>query len=296
MSMTFSGMIDQAQQHLRSVVRDQELATWLKFPLSSTGLEVFVNDASVVSRGRIEIGSELIVVEDVDLARNALIVPPYGRGSDGTTAAAHAANAKVTVQPLYPRKIVADALNNTIRSVSERLFGVQTVELTASPTRVSYELPAETAKVLGVKYQYDYISKSMVYARDWTFDQQAEWDSGKGILIYDYPRPGDPIYVITAVDAQTMEEGDDYSVSLLPASSWDVIVYGAVARLIVTAGTYMTATRAIGAQTTLGAGMDPITPLQLSRHFQSLHMQRLEEEVQRLYGTYSNRAHYQRRG
>ena len=294
MSMTFSDMIDETQNHLRSFVRDQELTTWLKFGITNNALEATVDDASIVSRGRIEIGSELLIVDSVDATLNKISFPPFGRGSDGTVAANHAANVKVTVQPLYPRKVVADTLNQVIRAVGDSLFGIEKVDLTAHPTRVSYELPATTERVLSVQYRYDTISKDVVYARDWSFDQQSDWPTGKGLLLYDVPKPGDPIRVTVAVEPEPLTEGDDFSDSKLPDSAWDVITLGAVARLMATAGSYLTATRSVGAQTTLAAQMDPQTPMQMSRYFYAQHQERLQQEINKLLGKYASRAHYQR--
>jgi hypothetical protein len=294
MTATFSHMIDDTLAHLRSLVRDQELTTWLKFGITASTLEATVNDASVVSRGRIEIGSELLMVEAVDKTLNKITFPPFGRGSDGTTAVEHAANAKVTVQPLYPRKMVADTLNQVIHAVSDQLFGISVVTIQSHPTRVSYELPANTERVLGVQYSYDTISKDVVYSRDWSFDQQADWPTGKGLLLWDVPKPGDPIRVVTAVPPVPLSEGDNFADSLLPESSYDVIVLGATSRLMATAGSYLTATRSVGAQTTLAAQMDPQTPMQMSRYFYAQHQERLTQEVSKLLNRYSSRAHYQR--
>lgn len=295
MTMTFDLMIDEVQQHLRSFVRDQELTTWLKFDVAADALKFQVNDASVVSRGRIEIGDEILIVEESDPSTNTVSIPPFGRGADGTTPVAHAANSKVTVQPLYPRKMVGDTLNQVIRSVGNRLFGIRVVELTAHPTRVSYELPADTDRVLSVQFRYDRsVTKDVMYARDWSFDQSAEWATGKGLLLYDYPKPGDPITVVTAVEPLPLSSGDDFTDSLLLDSAWDVITLGAVSRLIATAGSYLLNTRSIGAQTAQGQQVDPTSALQMGRYFYQQHEQRLDEEVSKLLNRYSSRVHYQR--
>lgn len=295
MAMTFTGLIDETLSQVRSFVRDQELATWLTFGITEGATQADVNDASIISRGRIEIGGELLVVEAVDTEANRIFFPPYGRGSDGTTPSDHAAGSKVTVQPLFPRKVVADTLNQVINSVSHKLFGISVVTLTSSPTRVSYQLPAETTNVLSVQFVADRSStRDVYYAREWTFDQQAEWPTGKGLLLYDYQTPGYPITVTTAVDPVPLAEGDNWADSLLPDSAWDVIMLGAVARLLSTAGSYLAATRSVGSQTTLSAQMDPQTPMQISRYFYGQHQDRLEQEVGKLLARYSSRVHYQR--
>ena len=295
MAMTFTGLIDDTLSQVRSFVRDQELSTWLTFGITDAATEASVNDAKVISRGRVEIGSELLIVEGIDTELNKITFPPYGRGSDGTEPSSHEAGVKVTAQPLFPRKTVADTLNQVINSVAHKLFGIRVVTLTASPTRVSYELPADTTNVLSVQFVGDRSStRDVIYAREWTFDQQAEWPTGKGLLLYDYQTPGHPITVTTAVDPIPLAEGDDWSKSLLPESSWDVVMLGAVARMLSTAGSYLAATRSIGSQTTLAAQMDPQTPMQISRYFYGQHQDRLEQEVNKLLARYSSRVHYQR--
>src|SRR6056300_947296 len=104
--MSFDRLVDETANLLRSFVRDQELATWLTSPVATGALEIIVKDPKVLSRGRVEIGSELIVLEGIDTARNAGEIPPYGRGVDGTTKTSHNAGSKVTVAPLFPRQAI----------------------------------------------------------------------------------------------------------------------------------------------------------------------------------------------
>jgi len=293
MSVTFDQMIDETQAYLRSFTRDQEMTTWLTFGVTANATSLRVNDPKIVSRGRIEVGTEIMLVESVDAESSTCAVPPFGRGVDGTTAAAHDAGSKVTVQPLFPRAMVASTLNQVIHAVSSRLWGIERVDLTAHPTRVSYELPAETERVLSVSYYADSINRDVVYARDWTFDQQASWDSGKGLLLYDYPRPGETIMVTTARQPVALAAGDLFSDSLLPESSYDVIVLGAVSKLVGTTGSAILNTRAIGAATS-GQQSPTGEAIQMARHYYSLHQERLDQEVQRLLNTFSNRAHYLR--
>lgn len=296
MSQTFSDLITQTQQLLRSYVRDQEPTTWLKLDAAPNALTFTVNDTSVISRGLVEIGSELILVEDINKNNQTFSCPPFGRGMEGSDPQAHKYGAQVVVQPLFPRASVANALNQTITGLGSQLWGVDTFRFNASPTRVSYELPEETERVLSVTWMLRRSpTKDVEYARDWTFDQQANWPSGKGLLLYEWPLPGDPITVTIGVPPRTLTEADDFSESLLPETAFDVVMMGAASRLILTAGTYLTATRAVGSMTTLGNPQDPLTPIQLSRSFYSMYQERLAQEVSRLQNRYANRSHYQRR-
>jgi hypothetical protein len=295
MSQSFSDLITQTQQLLRSYVRDQEPTTWLKFDVAEDARTFTVNDASVLSRGLVEVDSELVLVEDINANDGTFTVPPFGRGMEGSKAAVHGGGAQVRVQPLYPRSAVAAALNQTITGLGSQLWGVDTVTLKASPTRVSYELPEDTERVLSVSWLVRHSpSRDVIYARDWVFDTQANFPSGKGILLYEWPLPGDPITVTIGVTPRTLVEEDLFTDSMLPTTSFDVVMLGAASRLITTAGSYLTATRSVGAQTTLGAPMDPTQPLQIGRYLYQQYQERLAQEITRLQNRYSNRTHYQR--
>lgn len=295
--MSFDKLVDETANQLRSFVRDQELSTWLTTDVSDTGLEIEVNNSKILSRGRVEVGNELIVLEDVDATRNVGVIPPYGRGTDGTEAVNHVRGEKVTIAPLFPRQSIADALNATIGAVSDRLWGVATLTFRASATRVSYELPEQTIRVLNVSIPVDpRVTKDRYYARDWDFDLNADYPTGKGLYLYDYAPVGRDFNVVIAYRPETLQFGDPWDSSGLPESARDVIMFGALARLLATSQTYALATRAVGSQTTLGVQEDPTVGQNLSKHFYNLHAARLEEEVNKLNNRYNSRVHYQSRG
>lgn len=296
MGQSFSDLISQTQQLLRSYVRDQEPTTWLKFPVSADGLTFTVNDTSVLSRGLCEIGSELVLIESINPENGTFTVPPFGRGMEGSVAQDHASGSQVIVQPLYPRAAVANALNQTINGLGSQLWGVDTYTFQASATRVSYELPEDTERVLSVQWLVRRSpTRDVIYANNWTFDQQAEWPSGKGLLLYEWPLPGDPVTVTIAVPPRMLREGQDFTESDLAESAFDVVMLGAASRLITTAGTYLTATRAVGSMTTMGNQIDPTSPLQMGRYFYAQYQERLEQEVARLNNRFTTRLHRYRR-
>ena len=295
--MSFDRLVDETANLLRSFVRDQELATWLTSPVAVGAREILVKDPKVLSRGRVEIGSELIVLEEIDASRNAGIIPPYGRGIDGTVEGAHDQGDKVTVAPLFPRQSIADAINATILATNDVLFGVENVQLRAHTTRVAYELPSYTTKVLSISIPIDpNVTRERWFAREWEFDPNGDFPSGKAIYLYDYPPVGREFQVTIATKPEPLTFGDDWVGTGLPDSCRDVMMYGAVSRLLATTQSYALATRAVGAQTTLGQDENPQDAQNLARHFYSLYTQRLDEEMNKQNNRYSNRIHYQRRG
>lgn len=289
---TLAQMVDDVQAYLRSFTRDQELSTHLTSAASSSDLQLDVSDASMVSRGRIEIGDELLWVERVDRANNTVTIAPYGRGMDGTTAATHALNERIIAQPLYPRKVVVDTINQVVSGLGNQLFGVDSTTLTATPLSLMYEVPAHTERVLSVMANYNGTYGDAEYVRRWKFDPHSSLSStGKALFLYEQTSTGETVTVSYFRKPLTLVEGDDFADSLLPDSSYDVVVLGAAARLMATASSYMSSTRSVEAGQ-MDQKSDSTQVLQQSRYLFTLFQQRLEEEKAQLLNSYVTRAHY----
>ena len=100
---TFNELTDDVLSMLRGYVRSQESVTALSGNLSSTATTFNVDNGSRLGMGRAEIDDELIYIDAV--TTNAVALQPWGRGVDGTTAATHSDNARVTFNPLFPRAL-----------------------------------------------------------------------------------------------------------------------------------------------------------------------------------------------
>lgn len=289
---TFTQMVDDVRAYLRSYTRDQELSTHLTSAVNASALQLDVGDASLVSRGRIEIDNELIWVDRVDRTNNTVTVAPYGRGMDGTTAASHGINARIIVQPLYPKQMVKDTINQIIGGLGSQLYAVDTTTINATPTNVAYEVPAHTEKVLSVTHDYDSVYGDVEYVRRWKFDPNSSTSStGKGLFVYEPTATGQSLTVTYFRKPVLLSDGDDFSDSLLPSTTYDVIVLGAAARLMATSSAYMSSTRAIE-PAALDQRNDTQQVLQQSRYLFTLFQQRLEEEKTQLLNSFVTRAHY----
>lgn len=289
---SFSQMVDDVRAHLRSYTRDQELSTYLTANVTSSGLQLEVADASLISRGRIEIDDELLWVDRVDRANNTVTLAPYGRGMDGTTAATHSLNARIVVQPLYPKQMVKDTINQIIGGLGSQLFAVQTTDLTATPNGVAYELPSTVERVLSVTNDYDSIYGDVEYIRRWKFDPHSGTSTtGKALFVYEPTATGQTLTVTYFRKPLQLADGDDFDDSLLPSTAYDVIILGAAARLMATSSSYMSSTRAIE-PAALDQKSDSSQVLQQSRYLFTLFQQRLEEEKTQLLNSYVTRSHY----
>lgn len=289
---SFNQMVDDVRAYLRSYTRDQELSTHLTSSLSASGLQLEVGDASTISRGRIEIDDELLWVDRVDRPNNTATLAPYGRGMDGTTPATHALNARIVVQPLYPRQMVKDTINQVIGGLGNQLYAVDTTVIPSSLTTNAYELPSHVERVLSISANYDSVYGDVEYVRRWKFDPFSTTSStGKAMYIYEPTATGISYSVTYFRKPLSLSDGDDFSDSLLPSTSYDVIVLGAAARLMATSSAYMTSTRAVE-PSALTQSNDSGQVLQQSRYLFTLFQQRLEEEKAQLLNSFVTRAHY----
>jgi|GEM_PF-1820823 len=297
MAKTFGQLTDEVLGYLRSFVRDQELSTHLTTGIGDADLVLDIASAATVSRGRCQIDDELIWVDTVDRDANTAVIPPYGRGMDGTTAVVHAAGTRVIVSPLYPRKMIKDVINQSIGAIGGMLYGVTQEVLTPSET-FGYELPATTRSVLSVQVTTTDGLGAIGYLRDWTLDKHAPpamSTTGKALYLNDGRLQAPEQLIVTcAVDpVQLVNDADDFATTLLPATSFDVVVLLSASRLLATAEAYNLQTRAIEANA-MDARVPPGQGVSQSKYLYALYQERMDQERLLLLNTTANRAHYSR--
>ena len=294
----FGEMTDEVLGHLRSFVRDQEMSTHLTAPVSFGDLALPVDNVSVLTRGRVQIGDELIWVDGVDRNAGTGVIPPYGRGMDGTSPASHLVGTRVIVQPLYPRKTVKDVMNQVIASIGQKLYGVEVLTLPPQVVSFAYELPAHTREVLSVRVADKdavRIGSDINLLRTWTFDKHAPARvsaTGKALYIMDTVGPRDDVTVTISRDPQRlMFDVQMFTESFLPETAWDIVVLLAASRLMATADSYNIVGRSVEANT-LDSKVQPGAAVAQSKYLFQLGTARLEEERLRLLNSTVSRAHY----
>ena len=296
----FGEMVEETSGYLRSFVRDQEISTHLTKAITGApgAGKIVVADAGVVSRGRIQIDDELIWIDKVERSSNSLLVPPYGRGMDGTTPADHEVGKRVIVAPLYPRKFLKDTLNQTIRQIGAQLYGVEQLTLPTNIRDFKYELPGYVRDVLTVMVSNGQRYDEPVYLRDWTFDKSAPLNlsqTGKALYLYDdWWDVNQTLTITVSRDPLTLTwDFQPFSDTFLPKSAEDIPILGAAARLLATADSADIQTRAVEANT-LDSKVSASAAQQQSKYLQALFMQRLDEERLRLLNSTNARARYYR--
>lgn len=287
---TFGELIDEVTQTLYGHV-ELPLVGTLSQPVGTTDTSVTIDfgDQAGAARpnGVIEIDSELMVVSRFDATTGLATLAPWSRGYQHTTAASHAAGARVVVRPRFPRKRVGDELNSVLRSSCPPLYSAVDLDPIDTGTLIGlgYPLPANTIRVLRVDETNtgfsDYVARRALY-RGWTVRSVA----GTKLLEVDRGQFLQTLQVtIAAAPTQLVNETDDFTVSGLPASCADLAVFGATARLVM--GAELARQQLTSVEANMRADKVPAgSGLQVSKYYQALYTQRLQAEQDRLNQAY----------
>jgi hypothetical protein len=293
---TFDELADSAILDLYGYTQLQDQSTHLREGVSLSASSLPVADVSAASRGTIEVGDELMWVDTISVQDSRLVIAPYGRGFRGTAAAAHAAGARVTSTPMFPRARIKQALNDAITAVYPDLFAVGMATFSWNPSRNTYELPQGALDILSVTHATIGPSKEWLPVRRYRLDRNAdtsEFDSGASISIYERITPGRTVKVVFSKQPSRLVNGQSFADTGLPASCEDVIRLGAQFRLVPMIDTphlsgmtaeadFASQQRPIGSAATLG------------RYLLQVYQVRLGEESRRQRSLFNDRSHYTR--
>lgn len=280
---TLNDLIDETLGMVRGYTRSTEQSTHLVSSLTSSATTMTVGDATRLGRGVCEIDSEMLWIDSVDTASNTVTIAPYGRGFNNTTAASHNTNTRVILNPIFSRKQVKDAINNTLLSLRGYLYGTSTSNFTFNAAVEAYSLPSNTNTVARVEWKDVGPSKSYLRVRGWRFNPNADttmFASGKCIEVYDAITPGQNVQVWITTDVQQLvNDGDDFvTVTSLPESCKDLVILGAASRLMATVDAYSLDT--FNAEASVIAGKTPQgSAANISKYLYSLFVQRRTDEM-----------------
>lgn len=298
MTTTYANLIDETLLNLSGYTLRQDRTTHLTGNITTSSTTLNLASVSNIGKGLVEIDDELIWIDTYDRVSSTATVPPYGRGYNGTTAAIHNANTKVTIAPSFPKLTVKKAINDTIDAVFPKLFGVGTFTFTLQATKTAYQVPADVQTVLYVSWSVTGPSNEWLPVKSWRHDPLANTTSfttGNSVSVYDAITPGRTVQVFYTKKPTTLSSTSDVfeTVTGLPSSCKDVIVYGAAYRLasFIDPGrlTY-TSAEADQTDTKIQYGSGAST----ARFLLALYNQRLTEESEKLRDVYPSKIHYTR--
>lgn len=289
-------MVEEVLINLEGFTLRQDRTTYLTSGIDSDDLSLALASGENIGKGVVEIDDELLHLDSVDRTDKSAVISPFGRGYRGTTAASHSANTKVTFSPSFPRVSVKRAINDTIRAVYPNIYGTASTTFTANSAQTTYSLPTAAETVLAVSWDSVGPSGEWIPVRRWRQDPNAasaDYATTNSISIYDGIVPGRTVQVIYTKEPTVLSSGSDVftTVTGLPASCRDVIVYGAAYRMVsfIDPGRLtFTSPEADANDTTRQFGSGTNT----ARYLLALYQQRLQEESQKLNGKYPVRVHY----
>jgi hypothetical protein len=300
MTTTYANLVDEILLNLAGYTLRQDRATHLTQNVTSSGLGLSLASVSNIGMGTIEIEDELLWIDSYDRISSTATVAPYGRGYQGTTAEAHTANTKVVIAPTFPRATVKKAINDTIDAVFPNLFGVGVHTFNFNTAVTTYSLPADSETILYVSWKSTGPTQEWVPVRNWrqdSFANATSFATGQTISIYDRIDAGRTVQVYYTKKPTTLEASGPSatfeSVTGLPSSCKDVIVYGAAYRLaafIDPGRLNYNSAEADNADTKIQYGSGAST----ARFLLALFQQRLNEETKKLRDVYPTRIHYTR--
>lgn len=276
---TFAELVDQVSVALHSYTTQEKL-TWLSSSLTNSATSFSVADGEQVSLGVIEVDDELMYVSSV--ATNTVTLAPFGRGYRGSVAATHAANAKVTFDPHFPRVDVKRAITQIMAAVYPQLYQIKETTFTFAGAQATYELPADTAGVVKVQYQVTGPSGYWQTLTTWEFEPNSELATGKALTLHEAPEQQRTVKVVYRAPFGTLAADADTLDSVgFPESAIDVLIYGAAARLIRFLDVARLQMRTVenGARAEFVRSGDPSN---IANQFYAMHVTRLQEERKKL--------------
>lgn len=300
MTTTYANLVDEVLLNLSGYTLRQDRTTHLTQDVTSTGLLLNLGNTTNIGKGGIEIDDEMLWLDSYDRISSTATVAPYGRGYHGTTAAAHTANTKVTIAPTFPKASVKKAINDTIDAVFPNLFGVGVYTFNYNSVKTAYSIPAEVQTVLYVSWKTTGPTEEWLPIKGWRHDPLANstaFTTSNSISIYDRIEAGRTVQVYYTKKPSTLEASASNAVfetvTGLPSSCKDVILYGAAYRLasfIDPGRLNYSSAEADQADTKIQYGSGAST----TRFLLALYQQRLNEETKKLRDVYPTRIHYTR--
>lgn len=237
MAATFSDLVDEIIGKLQGFTADQGQYCTLETAIDADDLVLEVDDATQLNVGLVEIDSELIYVSAVNRTANSATIPAWGRGQQGTTAAAHSFGARISTAPRFPRHRVKAVINQVVRSTFPDLFQVKVTTLAASAGTLTYELPSDVRSIVSVSWSVPGSSDLWWPVKRYRLNRNANstaFDTGVSLDILEPMTPGRTVQVAyRAEPAELSSESDVFTTTTgLQESCRDLVGWGALAQLL----------------------------------------------------------------
>jgi hypothetical protein len=238
---TFAELINRTYREYLRPVEEQEplsqLASGIDNSASTTSITYVANlwtpeEEELIGSGSIlEIGQELMMVEDINTVSRTITVE---RARLGSTIASHAADADILLKPRYPRLNVANAIGDQIVGLYPALYAVKNTTLTT--TSVNYvEGPADMKRILKAKINNS--TSSVTNYADISLELLTDFTPSSTNVAIQFPTgptSGKSVYVNYAAQftRPTAETDNLNTVSGLEEFHEQIVMVGAVAQML----------------------------------------------------------------
>lgn len=281
-----SEMTDAVLSEVYGYTSTIDASSYLMSAVTATDLSFTVADGTGFSRGIAQIDEELLILDAADRGVGLLTCGHVSsRGVRGTTAATHAAGARMTMSPSIPRHQAVRAVEHTIRS-SNGLYATDSHSFDYSAATAGYELPSDVDTILAVTWLPPEVANGYIQISRYKHDR-----FNNQIILRQGVLPGEEVTVYYTKEPTVPAQSEDFSTSGLPASCEDVIRYGAAWRLM----SFLEPMSLLG-QSSEADAMDsvntPAARLKVSQYFFQMYRQRLDEEVMELNTNYPTSVHF----
>lgn len=231
MPETFGSIIDYVANQLHGFVTDAPMYATTTTVMQANSLTVGLDLPSQSQpQGMVEIDGELIYVSAFDAQTRTATIPAWGRGQEGTPAAAHSSGRKVVIHPKYPRRRIGMAINQVVAAICPPLHGVARGTFSVDVQVWEYALPANTRNLLRVEARP---FGSDAYDWSWFPSAYIKRDSGDPVLHVDSLPPNFEVrYTVATNPVALVDESDLFTATGLPESCIDLVSLGAIPRLI----------------------------------------------------------------
>lgn len=297
---TFDQLVTKVRQQLLGFSMNQESMSELAAPMGAADTTFTCDTGTIqsLSRGLVEIDDELILVKSYDGANGVVSVLGLanGRGYEGTTAAAHAANALVTSNPSFPKARIKEAVNDAISGLYPELVVLASTEITKLAPVIEYELPADVDGVWYVTGQTIGPSKVSQPLPNWRYNPRARtsvFPTGKSVQIMDPVAPGQAVKVVYSKAPVPLALGaDEFTTTGFPERMTDLVVYGVCKRLLPALESARLQLQSV--ETTERAALvPPQSASKAASLYASLYAERVQEERARQWDEVPNYAYFQ---
>jgi hypothetical protein len=287
---TRNDIVEEVLSNVQGFTSSPDQITSLSADLSDTATSLKVDSAAGIANGMIEIGNELLWVTQFDQTSGDVRLLPKGRGFRGTKAEAHPAGETVVISPTVPRSAIIRELNNQLRSLFPRLFGVAQETFTFTDIhKAGWPIPAAAEMVLDVRYQD--IRSNWQRVRQW----EVENTPGTAPVVRFSGVPiAQPVQVVYGIRPGTLDADDALLASTgLSSSIKDLLIPGVLSRLLP-----MIDVARLGVQHAVADELAQArqlgTAATLANEFKKTFNERLEQEVNALQRRYPARVHFTR--